>query len=84
VGQPAAWHGRAKAAKPLRRSSRVVRDAGKATYPKLTDSTPEQVSGSAGTVDVPVPEGVEGDLLVRASADNALRQRSDPRQTPVE
>jgi hypothetical protein len=123
---PAAWHGRAKAATPLRRSRGVVRQAGKATYPKLTDvsarregdrilvdyrldpaiqrrasrllvtlhradedelvlaTCPERVSGSAGTVEVPVPEGVEGDLVVRASAYNPLRQRSDPRQTPVD
>ena len=31
-----------------------------------------------------MPAGVEGDLLVRASAYNPLRQRSDPRETPVE
>jgi hypothetical protein len=46
-------------------------------------SCPEQVSGSSGTVDVPVPEGFEGDLIVRASAYNTLRQRSDPEQTAV-
>jgi hypothetical protein len=124
--RPAAWHGRAKAAKPLRQTSRVVRAVGTATYPKLTDvgarregdrvlvdyrldpaiqrrasrllvtlhraeepdqvlaTCPEQVSGAGGTVEVPVPAGVEGDLLVRASAYNPLRQRSDPLETPVE
>lgn len=123
---PSAWHARARAAAPLRQSRRLVRLAGKATYPKLESiqarregdrivvdytldpapqrratrllvtlhrpeqdelvlaSCPEQVSGSQGTVDVPVPPGVEGDLLVRASAYNPLRQRSDPLQTPVE
>jgi hypothetical protein len=123
---PAAWHGRARAAAPLRQSRRLVRQAGKATYPKLESiqarreddrilvdytldpapqrratrllvtlhrpehdelvlaSCPEQVSGTEGTVDVPVPAGVEGDLLVRASAYNPLRQRSDPLETPVE
>jgi hypothetical protein len=123
---PATWHGRAKAATPLRRTGRVVRQAGKATYPKLESisahregdrvlvdyqldpalqrrasrllvtlhradqdelvlsTSPEQVSGSAGTVEVPVPEGVEGDLIVRASAFNPLRQRSDLQQAPVE
>jgi hypothetical protein len=122
---PGAWHGRAKAAQPLRQSRAVVRQVGKATYPKLTDvsahregdrvlvdyrldpafqrrasrllvtlhlageeelvlaSCPEPVSDSAGTVEVPVPEGVEGDLVVRASAYNALRQRSDPQETAV-
>jgi hypothetical protein len=123
---PATWHGRAKAAKPLRQTSRAVRAVGTATYPKLTEvgahregervlvdyqldpaiqrratrllvtlhraeepdlvlaSCPEQVSGTSGTVEVPVPAGIEGDLLVRASAYNPLRQRSDPLETPVE
>jgi hypothetical protein len=122
---PAAWHGRAKAVQPLRQSRRIVRQAGKATYPKLESisarregdrivvdyeldpapqrratrllvtlhrpeqdelvlaSCPEELSGVEGTVDVPVPEGVEGDLLVRASAYNPLRQRSDPLETAV-
>jgi hypothetical protein len=123
--KPATWHGRAKAAQPLRQSRNVVRQAGKATYPKLQSidahregdrvlvdyrldpalqrrasrllvtlhradedelvlaSCPEPVSGSVGTVEVPVPEGVEGELIVRASAYNPLRQRSDPKQTDV-
>jgi hypothetical protein len=123
---PAAWHARAKAAKPLRQTGRAARAVGAATYPKLTDvsarregdrvlvdyqldpaiqrratrllvtlhraeeddlvlaSSPEQVSGTSGTVEVPVPEGVEDDLLVRASAYNPLRQRSDPLETRVE
>jgi hypothetical protein len=124
-GRPAAWHSRARAATPLRQGGRLVRQAGKATYPKLEAiearregdrivvdytldpapqrratrllvtlhraeqdelvlaSCPEQVSGYEGAVDVPVPAGVEGDLIVRASAYNPLRQRSDPLQTPV-
>jgi hypothetical protein len=123
---PAAWHGRAKAAAPLRQSRGAIRQLGKATYPKLTSiearrdgdrvlvdyaldtapqrrasrllvtlhradadelvlvSCPERVSGPVGTVDVPVPEGVEGDLVVRASAYNTLRQRSDPQRTSVQ
>jgi hypothetical protein len=123
---PATWHGRAKAATPLRQSRRLVRELGKATYPKLMDvearregdrvlvdyaldpapqrrasrllvtlhradedelvlvSSPEPVSGAEGTVEVQVPAGVEGDLIVRASAYNALRQRSDPQQTSVD
>jgi hypothetical protein len=122
---PATWHARSRAATPLRQSRKVVRFAGKATYPKLesisarregdriavdyvTDpapqrratrllvtlhppeqdelvlaSCPEELSGTEGTVDVPVPEGVEGDLIVRASAYNPLRQRSDPLETTV-
>ena len=48
---------------------------------ELLASSPEQLEGAAGTVDVPVPPGVEGDVVVRASAYNALRQRSDPLQT---
>jgi hypothetical protein len=123
---PAAWHGRARAAAPLRQTGRLLPKAGTVTYPKLETidarregdrivvdyaldpapqrratrllvtlhraeqdelvlaSCPEQVSGTIGTVDVPVPEGVEGDLLVRASAFNPLRQRSDPLETPVQ
>lgn len=46
-------------------------------------SRPEQLAGVEGAVDVPVPEGVEGDLLVRASAFNPLRQRSDPLEATV-
>ena len=124
-GKPAAWHGKAKAAQPLRQSRRLVREAGKLTYPKLESisarregdrivvdyeldpapqrratrllvtlhrpeqdelvlaSSPEELAGVEGTVDLPVPEGVEGDLLVRASAYNPLRQRSDPLETAV-
>ena len=116
--QPAAWHAAAERAAPLRKGRKVVRQAGKATYPKLlsidarrTDdrvlvdyaldpapqrrasrllvtlhrgdavlaSCPEKVEGTTGTVDVPAP--VEGDLVVRASAYNVLRQRSDPLET---
>jgi hypothetical protein len=122
---PAAWHGRAKAAQPLRQSRRLVSQAGRATYPKLESisarregdrvvvdyeldpapqrratrllvtlhrpeqdelvlaSCPEELSGVEGSVDVPVPEGVEGDLMVRASAWNPLRQRSDPLEATV-
>ena len=32
-------------------------------------------------VEVPLPAGYEGDVVVRASAYNALRQRSDPLET---
>jgi hypothetical protein len=123
---PAAWHARARTARPLRAGRRVVRQAGKATYPKLLaidarrqgdrvvvdytlDSAPqrrasrllvtlhrpgdehevlvscaEKLSGPVGTVDVPVPAGAEGDVVVRASAYNVLRQRSDPLETSAE
>jgi hypothetical protein len=123
---PAAWHTRARAAKPLRSARRVVRAAGAATYPKLVSlavhqedgrlrvdyaldpapqrrasrllvtlhrdgaeqevlaSCPEKISSGAGTVEVPLPAGVEaGDVVVRASAYNVLRQRSDPLETTV-
>jgi hypothetical protein len=120
---PATWHGRAKARKPFKQGSRIVRQAGKATYPKLLAidarregdrvlvdyrldpapqrrasrllvtlhragqeaevlaSCPEKVSGATGKVEVPVPASVEGELTVRASAYNVLRQRSDPLET---
>jgi hypothetical protein len=121
--QPSAWHAAAERAAPVRKGRRVVRQAGKATYPKLTAiearregdrvvvdytldpapqrrasrllvtlhrpgeeaellvSCPEKLAGPTGTVDVPVPPGVEGDVVVRASAYNVLRQRSDPLET---
>jgi Vacuolar protein sorting-associated protein 62 len=115
---PEAWHRRARTAAPLRRARRIVREAGKATYPRLTalsarrtdrlvhvdwaidpapqrratyllvtlhgedgdllTSMPVPVSGAAGTAEVPLPTAVDGPITVRASAYNALRQRSDP------
>jgi hypothetical protein len=123
---PAQWHLRARAATPLRKARFLVREAGKATYPKLLDiaarrvgdrvlvdyrldpapqrratrllvtlhrpddarellaSCPEELDGPSGTVDVPVPAGVEGGVIVRASAYNVLRQRSDPLETLAE
>jgi hypothetical protein len=44
-------------------------------------SSPEKITGPRGTVEVAIPPGVEGELVVRASAYNALRQRSDPLET---
>jgi len=124
-GSPSAWHARARAATPLRRGRGIARQAGKATYPKLTAlsaaraggavrvsyeldraalrrasrllvtlhpadrprqvlaSVAARVSGRAGTVELPLPEGSEGDLVARASAYNELRQRSDPLAAPV-
>ena len=121
--EPATWHAAAKRAAPLRNGRRVVRAAGKATYPKLQSidarregdrvlvdytldpapqrrasrllvtlhregsedavlaSCPEKLEGTSGTVDVPLPAGVEGEIVVRASAYNVLRQRSDPLET---
>jgi hypothetical protein len=123
---PAAWHNRARAATPLRQARHVVRQAGRATYPKLLEidarrvrdrvlvdyrlgpapqrrasrllvtlhrpgeeqellaSCAEKLAGPAGTVDVPVPASVEGEVVVRASAYNVLRQRSDPLETMAE
>jgi VPS62-like protein len=40
-----------------------------------------KISGARGTAEVPAPAGAEGELVVRASAYNALRQRSDPLET---
>jgi hypothetical protein len=120
---PSAWHTRALAATPLRTGRKVVRQLGRATYPRLLDieaeredarvrveykldparrrrasrllvtlhkpdderqmlaSSPERIHTSEGVVDVPLPAGFEGDVVVRASAYNALRQRSDPLET---
>ena len=63
---------------PQRRASRLLvtlhRDG-----EEVLASHAEPISEPAGTVELPVP--AEGDLLVRASAYNALRQRSDPLET---
>jgi hypothetical protein len=48
---------------------------------QLLASCPEEVEGTQGTVDVPLEDGIEGDVVVRASAYNVLRQRSDPLET---
>jgi hypothetical protein len=70
---------------PLRRASRLLVTLHRpGEEAELLASCPEKVSGTSGTVDVPVPPGVEGDVVVRASAYNALRQRSDPLQTTAE
>jgi hypothetical protein len=67
---------------PQRRASRLLvtlhRPGDEA---ELLISCAEKLAGPSGTVDVPVPAGVEGDLVVRASAYNVLRQRSDPLET---
>lgn len=67
---------------PQRRASRllVTLHRGGAEN-ELLGSFPEKISGPTGTVDLPLPEGVEGDIVVRASAYNVLRQRSDPLET---
>jgi hypothetical protein len=44
-------------------------------------SSPEPIRAPQGVVEVPLPPGVTGDVVVRASAYNALRQRSDPLET---
>jgi hypothetical protein len=51
---------------------------------ELLASCPEELTGTSGTVDVPVPAGVSGGVVVRASAYNVLRQRSDPLETVAE
>jgi hypothetical protein len=123
---PNAWHLRAKAATPLREGRKVVRQLGRATYPKLLDleaerldgrvrvrysldrapqrrasrllvtlhkpdderqllaSCPERIRAREGVVEVPLPPGFDGDVVVRASAYNALRQRSDPLEAQAE
>ena len=67
---------------PQRRASRLLVTLHRpGDEDELLVSSPEKLEGAAGTVDVPVPPGVEGDVVVRASAYNVLRQRSDPLQT---
>ena len=67
---------------PQRRASRLLVTLHReGAEQELLASCPEKVTGPQGTVDVPVPAGVEGDVVVRASAYNVLRQRSDPLET---
>ena len=124
--EPDTWHSRSRLRAPQRAGSRLMREAGKLTYPKLETiearrvddrvlvdyaidpapqrratrllvtlhregeeeevlvSSPEELQGPTGTVDVPLPAGVQGDIVVRASAYNPLRQRSDPLETVAE
>jgi len=48
---------------------------------QLLATCPEKVEGTEGTVEVPLDAGVRGEVVVRASAYNTLRQRSDPLET---
>ena len=48
---------------------------------QLLASSPEPIRAPQGVVEVPLPPGVTGDVVVRASAYNTLRQRSDPLET---
>jgi hypothetical protein len=67
---------------PLRRASRLLVTVHRPDDEReLLVSSPERIHARAGTVEVPLPEGVEGEVVVRASAYNALRQRSDPLET---
>ena len=67
---------------PQRRASRLLVTLHReGAEQEVLVSCPEKLTGPQGTVDVPVPTGVEGDVIVRASAYNVLRQRSDPLET---
>jgi hypothetical protein len=64
---------------PQRRPSRLLVTLHReGAEEQLLGSYPMKISSRTGSVEVPLPEGVEGDVVVRASAYNALRQRSDP------
>jgi hypothetical protein len=70
---------------PQRRASRLLVTLHRpGDERELLASCPEKIHGSTGVVDVPIPAGVEGEVVVRASAYNALRQRSDPLETTAE
>jgi hypothetical protein len=67
---------------PQRRASRLLVTLHRpGDEDKLLVSSPEKLEGTSGTVDVAVPPGVEGEVVVRASAYNFFRQRSDPLET---
>ena len=67
---------------PQRRASRLLVTLHRPDRePQLLATCPEKIEGTEGTVDVPLAAGVEGEVVVRASAYNVLRQRSDPLET---
>jgi hypothetical protein len=67
---------------PQRRASRLLVTLHRPDdESELLAYSPEKIHARSGTVEVPLPAGVEGDVVVRASAYNALRQRSDPLET---
>ena len=67
---------------PQRRATRLLvtlhRDG------EVVASHPEPIAGTSGTVSVPLAMPLEGPIVVRASAYNGLRQRSDPLETVAE
>ena len=69
---------------PLRSARQLLVTVHPATREEeLLLSYTAQIRGRSGVVPVPLEEVPEGDLVVRASAYNSLRQRSDPLETPV-
>jgi hypothetical protein len=69
---------------PLRRATQLlvtVHPAGQEEIVLASD--PRAIDGTSGTERIPVPEGAPAQLVVRASAFNRLRQRSDPLETAV-
>jgi hypothetical protein len=122
---PAAWHTAAVVRTPFQAIGRVVRQAGRLFYPRLTGLTAQRAAGAVevawqldgkplhaarrllvtlhpagqedlvlatqaaairaaqGSVRVELPTGAPEQLVVRASAYNRLRQRSDPLESPV-
>jgi hypothetical protein len=122
---PAVWHRAALVRTPFQAFGRIVRQAGRLTYPRLTElsarrdaasveigwrldgnplhaarrllvtlhpagqeeivlaSRPVAIRGSQGSGEVPLPDGSPAQLVVRASAFNRLRQRSDPLESQV-
>jgi hypothetical protein len=65
---------------PQRRASRLLVTLHQGDL--VLAQCPERVTAPTGTVELPAPK-VEGELIVRASAYNVLRQRSDPLETTV-
>jgi hypothetical protein len=61
---------------PQRRATRLLVTLHRGE--EVLASHPLAIAGTAGTVEAPLPEDVTGPILVRASAYNSLRQRSDP------
>jgi hypothetical protein len=70
--------------KPLHAASRLLVTLHPAGQEEIVlAGHPVEIKGSHGTADVPLPDGAPAQLVVRASAFNRLRQRSDPLESRV-
>ena len=69
----------------LRRATRLLITVHPAGQEEIVlKSVPRAITGASGTETIATPPGAPEKLVVRASAFNRLRQRSDPLETSVD